>query len=353
MRICKQMATLRERIAKNELEMLIVANVSDATASEDLLSHLVAESLLKRIDRELLQSKNIYIQQFDIPQIVMFYDMAKAVPFVNAGHSIANQYLAAASAGLSETAVFDVGMGKGVQLISLCRTLAAAPNGLKKLSLIGLDPDESNLRDFAAQIDKLRPELPFSVSFHPISGLIEDLKPAQFKEIARIGAGKLLVNSAFAFHHTSHPVRDVELRTELFRRIAGMKPLMFTLVEPSSNHDTEDLPRRLHNSWLHFGSLFQCIDESDLEPPHKFIIKEKFFGREIRDIFGVADGFRCERHELYDSWLLRLKRAGMRPVEGITPRVELPSSCSATVSEGLVRLNYRDTTIVAAFAHTL
>jgi hypothetical protein len=347
------MATLRERIAKDELEKLIVPNVSPSTPSDDLLAHLVAESLLKRIDRELLQSKNIYIEQFDIPQIVMFYDMAKAVPFVSAGHSIANQYLAAAAAGLSEATIFDIGMGKGVQLNALCQTLSAVPDGLKRLFLIGLDPDENNLSDFAAQIDQLRSDLPFSVSFHPLPGLIEDLKPGQFREIERIGAGKLLVNSAFAFHHTSHPLRDVELRTELFRRIAGLKPLVFTLVEPSSNHDTEDLSRRLHNSWQHFGSLFQCIDESELEPAHKFTIKEKFFGREVRDIFGVADRFRCERHELYDSWLLRLKRVGMRPVEGVTPRVDLPASCSAIVSEGLVRLNYHDTTIVAAFAYTV
>lgn len=352
MKICRQIMTHRQKIAKDEIEKLIFRNVDTALPSEDLLTHLIAESLLKRIDRELLESKNIYVQQLDIPQIVMFYNMAKAVPFVDAGHFLANQYMASALEGLSEAAVFDIGVGKGVQLKGLCRMLASSTTTLKSLSLIGLDPDEKNLAEFQVETEKMRGEFPFSVSFHPVNGLIEDLSSEQYEEIKRIGAGNLLVNSSFAFHHTAHPVNDTELRTELFRRIARMRPLLFTLVEPNSNHDTEELPRRLHNSWQHFGCLFQCIDESDLDASPKFQIKEKFFGREVRDIFGVSDRFRCERHELYDSWLLRLNRAGLKPFDRVRPRVDLPVGCDGVVSEGLVRLNYHETTIVAVFAYT-
>jgi hypothetical protein len=53
-----------------------------------------------------------------------------------------------------------------------------------------------------------------------------------------------------------------------------------------------------------------------MTPLEKFAIKEKFFGREVRDILGTSDNFRCERHEPYDSWLLRLTKAGLRPYVG-------------------------------------
>ena len=33
--------------------------------------------------------------------------------------------------------------------------------------------------------------------------------------------------------------------------------------------------------------------------------------------------------------------------------MELPAGCTAVVSEGLVRLNYHETTVVAVFAYTL
>jgi 2-polyprenyl-3-methyl-5-hydroxy-6-metoxy-1,4-benzoquinol methylase len=352
-KICKQIKTHRQNIAKYEIEKLVFRDVDATLSSEDLLTHLIAESLLKRIDQKLLESKNIYVQQLDIPQIVMFYNMARAVPFVDAGHFIANQYMANIIEGLSEATVFDIGIGKGVQLKALCRMLASSKNSLKSLSIIGLDPDEKNLVEFERETEKMRNEFPFTLSFHPVNGLIEDLSAEHYDEIRRMGAGNLLVNSSFAFHHTAHPVKDTELRTELFRKIAGMRPLLFTLVEPNSNHDTEELPRRLHFSWQHFGCLFHCIDQSDLDPSQKFQIKEKFFGREIRDIFGVSDRFRCERHEMYDSWLLRLNRAGLRPFDRIRPRVDLPVGCAGVVTEGLVRLNYNETTLVAVFAYSL
>ena len=138
------------------------------TTSEDLLTHLVAESLLKRIDRQLLDSKNIYVQQLDIPQIVMFYNMAKAVPFVEAGHSIANQYIASALAGLSEADYLRHRDGQGRSAEGLCRRLALSSTPLKSLSIIGLDPDEKNLSEFQRDVDGMRGEVPFRVSFLPI-----------------------------------------------------------------------------------------------------------------------------------------------------------------------------------------
>jgi hypothetical protein len=123
-----------------------------------------------------------------------------------------------------------------------------------------------------------------------------------------------------------------------------------TLVEPHSNHDTEELTKRVHHSWEHFGNVFSLVDESSIAVSHKYLIKGKFFAREIRDIFGVSDHFRCERHELYDSWLLRLFKAGFKPVDLGEVSVKLPPYCQHDISEGLVRLNYNDVTIVAMMA---
>ena len=83
----------------------------------------------------------------------------------------------------------------------------------------------------------------------------------------------------------------------------------------------------------------------------RFVIKEKFFGREIRDIFGTSDYFRCERHEPYESWLLRFAKAGFVPYEPIAVPIELPAYCTADVSPGLVRLGYRDLALIAVFAY--
>ena len=68
---------------------------------------------------------------------------------------------------------------------------------------------------------------------------------------------------------------------------------------------------------------------------------------------GHSDHFRSERHELYDSWLLRLSRAGFKPMDLLDLRMELPSYCEGSISEGLVRLNYEGVTIVSVMGYTL
>lgn len=353
MSVCRQITSHKQKLAKPRIEELIVKHIDINISNENLLSHLVAESFLKRIDKKLLDSKNIYIQQFDIPQIVMFYSMAEAVPFVFAGHSLANQFLGKAISNLKTVSLMDIGIGKGLQCQSFIERLAEKTDSIETINIIGVDPDKNNLENSKANLENLKDRLPFMVNYYQINKLIEDFTDRDYDTVKEIGGKNIVVNSSFTFHHTAHPLNNTETRTELLEKVADLKPLVFNLIEPNSNHDTEELTRRFHNSWDHFGTVFKLIDESNIEPSHKFSIKEKFFGREIRDIFGVSDYFRCERHELYDSWLLRLFKAGFKPVKSLDLEVTLPDYCSYSISEGLVRLDYDDTTVVAVMSYSL
>ncbi len=351
--VCKQIISHRQKLAKPKIEGMIAKHIDVNTSNEDLLAHLIAESFLKRIDRQLLESKNIYIQQFDIPQITLFYSMAEAVPFVFAGNYLANQYLIKRMDGLKYAAVLDIGIGKGRQMEKLLRMLMDGNSTLENISIIGVDPVEENLNSARAALEEIRADLPFPLNFYRVCSLIEDFKDQDFDYVREIGAHNILINSTFTFHHTSHPLYDVETRTRLLKKLAELKPLILILAEPNSNHDTEELSKRFHYSWQHFGNLFAVIDESSIDVSHKFTIKEKFFGREIRDIFGVSDHFRCERHELYDSWLLRLHKAGFKPYNFTDLKINLPDYCDYNVSEGIVRLDYNNTTIAAVLAFIL
>ncbi len=350
--ICKQITTHRQILAKPRIEQLILEHVDDKVANAQLLSHLIAESLMRRIDRQLVESKNIFVQEFDIPQTELFYSMAEAVPFVYAGHFLANQYLEQAVMDHRSFTILDIGIGNGGQVKRLLDILAGNQDKLESVQIIGLDPLEKNLAEARSRLEKAKKDYPFEVEFQPLCSLVEKLKDDDFESIRERSKGNLVVNSAFTFHHTSHPLNDQETRTELLRRLASLKPRILTLVEPNSNHDTEELVKRVHHSWEHFGNVFALVDEADIDSSHKYLIKGKFFAREIRDIFGVSDHFRCERHELYDSWLLRLFKAGYKPFDVAELSVQLPPYCQYDVSEGLVRLNYNDTTIVAVMAFT-
>ena len=68
--------------------------------------------------------------------------------------------------------------------------------------------------------------------------------------------------------------------------------------------------------------------------------------------FGTSDAFRCERHETVDSWLLRLVKSGWEPYGDLgTIDMTLPTYCSASVDDGLVRLGYRGLPLLAVFAY--
>jgi hypothetical protein len=348
--ICKQITSHRQLLAKPRIEQLILGHVDSEVPNAQLLSHLIAESLMRRIDRQLVESKNIFVQEFDVPQTELFYSMAEAVPFVYVGHHLANQFMEQAVGDLPYFTMMDIGIGNGGQVKKLLDMLAHRRGKLESVQVIGLDPVEKNLAEAGARLEKAKEGYPFEVVFHPMCTMVEDLTDADLQSIRQRSKGNLIINSAFAFHHTSHPLNDHRMRTALLGRLASLHPLILTLVEPSSNHDTEELAKRVHNSWEHFGNVFALVDQASIDVSHKYLIKGKFFAREIRDIFGVSDHFRCERHEPYDSWLLRLFKAGYKPLSLGEPSVRLPSYCQFDVSDGLVRLKYRDITIVAVMA---
>ena len=350
--ICKQITSHKQMLAKPRIERLILEHVDDEVANPQLLSHLIAESLMRRIDRQLVESKNIFVQEFDIPQTELFYSMAEAIPFVYAGHQLANRYLEQAVTDLRSFTILDIGIGNGGQVKRLLDNLAGKRGKLESVQIIGLDPVEKNLAKARSRLEKAKKDYPFEVEFQPLCSLVEKLNDDEFDSIREMSKGNLVINSAFSFHHTGHPLKDQQTRTDLLRRLASLGPRILTLVEPNSNHDTEELVKRVHHSWEHFGNVFALVDEAGIDSSHKYLIKGKFFAREIRDIFGVSDHFRCERHELYESWLLRLFKAGYKPFDPGDFSVELPPYCRYDVSEGLVRLDYNDTTIVAVMAFT-
>lgn len=350
---CHAMVRHRKAIAETILETLVQSRVDEELSNAELLAHLVAEPLLRRLDHRLVNAKNIYLQEFDIPQIELFYQMSVSYPQVGAAHDLANQFQAHALEGVDELSLFEIGIGKGVQLVDLLERVASRNAALRHARIFALDPDVDNLDDAAGWLRRTGERLGIRVSYFPIRSRLEDLSLEGLQNIRSMsGDSMLLVNSAFAFHHTSHPVGDQQRRTELLADIAReLRPRLMTLVEPNANHDVESLPKRFDACWRHFGTVFDLIDESGLPPEACFSIKYKFFGREIEDIFGASDGVRCERHELTDSWLLRCRKAGFVPYDGdVALTTSMPAYCDEARSPGVVRLGYRSRPLIGVIA---
>lgn len=347
---CQDIRRHREHVAKPVIAGQLLDAVDVDVPSDALLSHIVAESLLRRIDQNLLTGRNLYLQPETRAQIDLFSLLPRAIPAVPQGYAIANQYLLGMFRAERTPALLEIGIGKGTQVITLLRALAADPGRAERVRVVALDPNQRVLMAAAEAIAELRPELPFEVEIYPIAKLVESCDDADFSRIEELSGGALAVNAAYTLHHTAR--RDAESRTRLLGRLRALRPQVFTLVEPSSDHDTEHLTKRMHHCWQHFAAVFELVDRSDASPDEKFAIKEGFFGREVRDILGTSDAFRCERHEPLESWLLRLKKSGFVPHPPIELCFELPEYCGATIGSGLVRLLYAGVPIVAVFAYS-
>lgn len=348
---CQDIRRHREQLAKPGLASQLLHALDPDVPNDALLSHIVAESLLRRIDHTLLSGRNLYLQPGKRSQIDLFDLLRRAIPAVPQGYAIANQYQLHSLRAARTPALLEIGIGKGTQVLALLAELARDPGAVERLRIFALDPNVAVLEESTAAIERLGPALPFAVEVFPLPRLVETCDDDEFARFAALAEGTLTINAAYTLHHTVR--RDAESRTRLLSRLRSLRPRVFTLVEPNSDHDTEHLTRRVHHCWQHFATVFELVDRSDASPDEKFAIKEGFFGREVRDILGTCDALRCERHEPLESWLLRLKKARFEPHEKIDLDFDdLPDYCEATNSRGLVRLSYRGVPIVAVFAYT-
>ncbi|MDX9720573.1 MAG: hypothetical protein RBU37_07490 [Myxococcota bacterium] len=347
-----QMNSHRERLAKQGLSRLVLARVDSSTSNPELLSHIIAESLLKRVDRALHESKNIYVERFEIPQIRLFYQLMRAIPFIEAAHDAANQCFLEHHRGEPELCLLDIGIGQGHQMMRLLTQLDLQPSPPKRVRLVGIDPGILDPVALRAQFDARAQSWSFDFDCELLLDPIEDFDAARLRALLPSAPHVLFINSAFSLHHSPPSSPNYASRTELLELLGGLQPRLLILGEPHSSHASEELGERLAGAWQHFGHVFELIDESVFEPASKLTLKLDFFGRELRDLFGVAEPFRSERHETYLTWLERLTRAGLVPARCIQPSLALPESCSFDASDGLLRLRYRNEVIVAVLAYT-
>ncbi len=141
----------------------------------DLKKYIFASSLLRRINEKQNDFVNIYLKQFDINQIDLFNLMGKAFPFVTLANEIANNIIAETTAGNEHFTLVDIGIGTGRQIVSLLPLLHTNQNQLKKITIIGIEPNADNLRKAGEAICKAATHCHVEVNWIPINKKMEDL----------------------------------------------------------------------------------------------------------------------------------------------------------------------------------
>jgi len=275
---------------------------------DDLMPYLFAAALMKRLDPEENEQMNLYLRQYDVPQLVLFNVLARKVPFVTCVTEIANRLLARRIRHGEAVALLEIGIGTGRQIVKLLHELDRQEKRPSLLTVYAVEPNEAFLEQARNNVLEAADRYGIPVWFVPVPYVIEEMPEEMWERIGRTRE-PLLANAAFALHHIRDAQEGACMKDEVLRRLFALEPRIVTISEPDSDHQTPDALLRFDHSWHHFSAVFQLLDTLEMAPEENQAVKI-FFAREIEDIIASPEQLRCERHERTADWIARLRKAG-------------------------------------------
>jgi hypothetical protein len=327
---------------------ILVGMMGSTRHGDDLSGLIFASALMKRIDANSHLTSNLYLKDYELPQIELFNLMANKFPFVKEAGRLANTLLAEALKGHEEALLMDIGIGSGQQIAALLRLMEDKGQLPRKLTVIGVEPAAASLRAAELTVRNVAAAVGVELEFIPVGKCLEDLNDAEWAALRAL-QGPLVINEAFSLHHVATCPARGDLKDAVLRRVRSLQPAAFVLSEPHSDHHTKELSARFANCWRHFGLAFSAIDQLDISQLEKNSIKTHFFSREIEDILGNDEFCRVERHETAAMWMGRLRRAGFTVQEPSPQAAQQPSEGITSVSlrDGYLGLDFGHQTLVA------
>lgn len=342
----KQLQEKRPEDARAVLKELVENRLDVERMPSDIVFHVFASALAKRLEKEAADEINLYLKQYEQSQIELFNLVAQHLPFVKQAGQVANRFLAEFMAGQEEVSLLNIGIGTGRQELMLLELLAERGELPRKLNVYGIEP----MADGLALAEKLIAEacgrLGVELVFHAYTTVAEEMTEAEWAALVP-EKGPLLVNAAFALHHIHGNEAETGARLETLRKVRTLNPVAVVLSEPNSDHYEPELEVRFENCYGHFRLVFDFIDQLNLSQAEAIALK-MFFVREIEDIVGNREETRYERHERVETWVERLRRAGfdLYTTPAVLDGIVQHPSMSVQLHDDYVGFDYQNETIV-------
>ncbi|MBD1396995.1 histidinol-phosphate transaminase [Pontibacter sp. JH31] len=347
--------------ASEKINELITA-ASGLHNAADRVALAFARALAARNQQTTLHAGNLYNSTYGVMDMISAFNvLVNATPLVSFGHRFANQIILSAIAGANKVYLLDLGIGSGLQWFHLLEQLAKLPGGSPSLHLTGIDiPDSAEeparrLQETGIRLEEHARRLGIPFSYEGIASRLEDFDLSTLR-IAPEQA--LVINSALTLHHIPDQlVAQPDERDKVLRQIRALKPLVFTLTEPDSEHNKLDYLPRLRESLRHYHTVFDVLDTLlPQDMPERQIIEQEFFGREIINVVASEGADRVERHERSDAWQRRLVRNGFGPIahpdlaQDLTDELRLHPDFSLVQNGAGYTLHWKGTSIIASTA---
>ncbi|MDD9268288.1 GRAS family protein [Paenibacillus sp. GCM10023248] len=321
------------------------ATLEIAKKPGDMLPFLFAMALMKRLDPVQNEQMNLYLKQYDVPQITLFNLLAEQYPMVTGASRIANSLLTGYIHPGEPVTFLEIGIGTGRQIVSLLEELALQDRRPSRIDLYAIEPNELCLQLAHDNVKRAAESCGISVTFHPIAYEVENVPDAIWSLLAERQGH--LVNASFALHHIRDSHAGSGGKNGVLSKLRSLNPAVVVMCEPDSDHQTADLSSRFVHCWEHFSLVFGVIDSLEIPYEQKRALKI-FFGREIEDIIGSPEHSRCERHESTTNWIGRLERAGFSPNPDLYALyMHIPQGIPCDLGEWRIGLGCGETNLVS------
>ncbi len=302
--IIKRSTEFQNETVRLELDTLLDYCQRDMSDdSEKFLTTLIINALKEQNGHS---DGNLYLKQFEIPQIELFSILIDKFPFVKYSQQVVNYSICETIADKERAVIVDIGVGLGIQMLNLVESLKENKT-LKKLTIIGVEPSDGALNKAVESFEVVKNNYSFELEFIPVNKLIEDLSFDTLKSHIPRNRDCLIFNESLALHH----IQSLNERYKVLVDIRIFKPDAFFLVEPNVNHYEPEFYFRFQNCYRHFFNVFEVIDKLDIGKKEKNGLK-LFFGREISDILGKDNDERYEKHEPAYRWIEKLQVVGFK-----------------------------------------
>ena len=345
----------------------IAQRVADQETACDRLTLRFVEALQARTAGDGFGAGNLYqgtttVSEHDM--ISAFRMLVEATPLIRFGYQYANQALVSHLKDERQVHLIDIGITPGTQWVSFFEQLAAATPRPPSIRLTGIDVPFSDsdplkrLNEVGTRLTNCARQFGIDFCYQPIASYVEQL---DFRQIAVRPDEVLAINATLAMHHT--PTADAvrnenHSRDAVLRRLRSLNPKILTLIEPDSDHNALPFVARVQEAFRHYLAVFEALENVlPKESKERFVLENAFFGREVLNVIAAEGPSRVERHERSDSWRRRLTQSGFQmlpysqqAIQQESKTLRLGSPFSLQNSAGMVRLQYRQTSLLAASA---
>lgn len=289
-------------------------------------------------------------------QLRAFELMRLRTPLIPFAYAAANRALLAL---LGEQAkpvtLIDIGIGRGGQVRSLLRN-PMSRDLISRLHVVGVEPDSASgggggaLELARQRVLEAAEAAGIPTTFSAIGKRAEHL---DVSDLERAGLeGVVLANAAFALHHVDHQGGGGLDRDAVLGALARVADGL-VIVEPDSNHFTDDLRARFLYAYRHYETVRRSL-RARLARADATLVWGEFFAPEVRNVMACESSERTERHEEHATWVGRLRGAGWNPAisASLVPASAAPRGFSLEREPESFSLAFQGVSLVSVMAAT-